>query len=164
MYSVLIPILLGIIQFKKLNSYLLLLFLLLLFSSTSDFLIFFINESRIFVWPIFLLSQYILLTLIFIRNNRNLQFRKSIIFSITIFLIYSFLYIFTLKEHSHLFPNLMTITLFAFLIISITSFIEIYNNVEHENLKGLLDREKAEKGQLADQVSQSQQTIAELQQ
>jgi chemotaxis protein MotB len=36
-------------------------------------------------------------------------------------------------------------------------------NVEHENLKGLLDREKAEKGQLADQVSQSQQTIAELQ-
>ena len=36
-------------------------------------------------------------------------------------------------------------------------------NVEHENLKGLLDRERSEKGQLADQVSQSQQTIAELQ-
>lgn len=36
-------------------------------------------------------------------------------------------------------------------------------NVEHENLKGLLGRERSEKGQLADQVSQSQQTIAELQ-
>ena len=36
-------------------------------------------------------------------------------------------------------------------------------NVEHENLKGLLSREKLEKGQLADQVSQSQQMIADLQ-
>ncbi|MFZ0033875.1 MAG: OmpA family protein [Sedimentisphaerales bacterium] len=36
-------------------------------------------------------------------------------------------------------------------------------NVEHENLKGLLEREKTEKGQLTEQVSQSQQTIEELQ-
>ena len=36
-------------------------------------------------------------------------------------------------------------------------------NVEHENLKGLIARERAEKGQLADQVSASQQTIADLQ-
>lgn len=36
-------------------------------------------------------------------------------------------------------------------------------NVEHENLKGLLEREKAEKGQLNEQVSQSRQTIEELQ-
>jgi chemotaxis protein MotB len=36
-------------------------------------------------------------------------------------------------------------------------------NVEHENLKGLLDRERTEKGQLADQVTQGQQTIDELQ-
>ena len=36
-------------------------------------------------------------------------------------------------------------------------------NVEHQNLKGLLERERAERGQLADQVSQGQQTIEELQ-
>ncbi len=36
-------------------------------------------------------------------------------------------------------------------------------NVEHENLKGLLERERAEKGQLNEQVSQSRQTIEELQ-
>jgi chemotaxis protein MotB len=36
-------------------------------------------------------------------------------------------------------------------------------NVENENLKGLLERERAEKGQLSEQVSQSQQTIEELQ-
>jgi chemotaxis protein MotB len=36
-------------------------------------------------------------------------------------------------------------------------------NVEHENLKGLLDRERSEKGLLADQVTQGQQTIEELQ-
>jgi chemotaxis protein MotB len=36
-------------------------------------------------------------------------------------------------------------------------------NVEHENLKGLLERERAEKGQLTEEVSQKQQTIEELQ-
>ncbi|RKY23015.1 MAG: hypothetical protein DRP62_06745 [Planctomycetota bacterium] len=36
-------------------------------------------------------------------------------------------------------------------------------NVEHQNLRGLLERERAEKGQLASQVTQSQQTIEELQ-
>ena len=36
-------------------------------------------------------------------------------------------------------------------------------NVEHQNTMGLLDREKTEKGQLAEQVAQGQQTIEELQ-
>ncbi len=36
-------------------------------------------------------------------------------------------------------------------------------SVEHENLKGLIDRERSEKGLLADQVTQGQQTIEELQ-
>jgi chemotaxis protein MotB len=37
-------------------------------------------------------------------------------------------------------------------------------NVEHQNLKGLLERERAEKGQLSDQLARDQQTIADLQQ
>jgi chemotaxis protein MotB len=36
-------------------------------------------------------------------------------------------------------------------------------SVEHENLKGLLEKERSEKGLLADQVTQGQQTIEELQ-
>jgi len=36
-------------------------------------------------------------------------------------------------------------------------------SVEHENLKGLLDRERSEKGQLANRISQDQMTIEELQ-
>ena len=36
-------------------------------------------------------------------------------------------------------------------------------SVEHENLRGLLERERAEKGQLTDRISQDQQTIEELQ-
>jgi len=36
-------------------------------------------------------------------------------------------------------------------------------NVEHENIKGLLERERGEKGQLADRISQDQMTIEELQ-
>jgi len=36
-------------------------------------------------------------------------------------------------------------------------------NVEHQNLKGLLERERAEKGQFADQMAKDQQTIADLQ-
>lgn len=134
MYSVLIPISLGIVQFKKLNSYLLLLFLLIIFSPIPDFLVFYKIEAEKFICPLFIISQYILLALIFIGNNQNPQFRKSIRYSIPIFFIYSFLYIFILEEHSHLFPNLMTVTLFAFLIISITSLIKIYNNTEFENL------------------------------
>ena len=56
-------------------------------------------------------------------------------------------------------------------IISVTLFSGCTNwkkkyealNVEHQNLKGLFEREKAEKGQLSDQVLQGQQTIEELQ-
>jgi len=36
-------------------------------------------------------------------------------------------------------------------------------SVENENLKGLLERERSEKGQLADRISQDQMTIEELQ-
>ncbi len=36
-------------------------------------------------------------------------------------------------------------------------------NVEHQNLKGLLERERAEKGQFTDQMAKDQQTIADLQ-
>jgi len=36
-------------------------------------------------------------------------------------------------------------------------------NVEHQNTLGLLERERAEKGQLADRIIQGQQTIEELQ-
>ncbi|MGD9110684.1 MAG: OmpA family protein [Phycisphaerales bacterium] len=36
-------------------------------------------------------------------------------------------------------------------------------NVQYQNLKGLLERERAEKGQLAGQVAQDQQTIEDLQ-
>ncbi len=36
-------------------------------------------------------------------------------------------------------------------------------NVEHQNLKGLYERQTAERGQLAEQVSHDQQTIEELQ-
>jgi len=36
-------------------------------------------------------------------------------------------------------------------------------NVKHENLKGLLEREQAEKGRLAEEIAQRQQAIAELQ-
>jgi chemotaxis protein MotB len=36
-------------------------------------------------------------------------------------------------------------------------------NVEHQNTVGLLERERAEKGQIAEQYSQSQQTLEELQ-
>ena len=35
-------------------------------------------------------------------------------------------------------------------------------SVEHENLKGLLTRERSEKGMLADELTQGQQTIGEL--
>jgi chemotaxis protein MotB len=48
---------------------------------------------------------------------------------------------------------------------SCTDWKKKYNslNVEHENLKGLYEKERTEKGQLNAEVSQKQQTIEELQ-
>ena len=59
---------------------------------------------------------------------------------------------------------LSCLTLF-FLLPGCTNWKKKYEglNVENENVKGLLDRERTEKGQLAEQVTQNQQTIDELQ-
>jgi chemotaxis protein MotB len=66
--------------------------------------------------------------------------------------------------------NKKTITLLLCLVSAVflpscTNWEKKYKslNVEHENMKGLLERESAEKGQLTEQVSQNQQTIEELQ-
>jgi chemotaxis protein MotB len=57
--------------------------------------------------------------------------------------------------------GLLSIVLFA----GCTNWQKKYEalNVEHQNLKGLLDRERAEKGQMSDQLAKDQQTIADLQ-
>ncbi len=59
---------------------------------------------------------------------------------------------------------LSCLTLF-FLLPGCTNWKKKYEglNVENENTRGLLDRERTEKGQLAEQVTQNQQTIDELQ-
>ena len=53
----------------------------------------------------------------------------------------------------------------VFSLTGCTDWEKKYNalNVEHQNLKGLLERERSEKTQLADQLSQGNKTIAELQ-
>lgn len=55
--------------------------------------------------------------------------------------------------------------IFALLLPGCTDWKKKYNalNVEHQNALGLLERERMEKGQLAQQVSQERQTIEELQ-
>ena len=61
------------------------------------------------------------------------------------------------------------ILLICFILISLlsgcTNWKKKYEalNVEHQNTLGLLDCERAKKGQLAGQVSQGPQTIEELQ-
>jgi len=60
----------------------------------------------------------------------------------------------------------LVICLVSFTILSgCTNWEEKYKalNVEHENLRGLFERERSEKGQLADRISQDQETINELQ-
>jgi len=51
------------------------------------------------------------------------------------------------------------------LLTGCTNWQEKYKalSVEHENLKGLFERERSEKGELADRISQDQETINELQ-
>ncbi|MDD5458950.1 MAG: OmpA family protein [Phycisphaerae bacterium] len=62
--------------------------------------------------------------------------------------------------------TILLVTVLSLVMLSgCTDWKKKYNalNVEHQNLKGLLDRERAEKGQLAEQYSLSQQTIEDLQ-
>jgi len=66
--------------------------------------------------------------------------------------------------------NKKTIALLICLVVlallpGCTNWEKKYNalSVEHENLKGLLERERSEKGQLVDRISQDQMTIEELQ-
>ena len=59
----------------------------------------------------------------------------------------------------------LIVCLVSFTLLSgCTNWEERYRalSVEHENLKGLFERERAEKGQLADRISQDQRTIDEL--
>ena len=61
---------------------------------------------------------------------------------------------------------IMLISILSLLLSSgCTNWKKKYNslNVEHQNLKGLLERERSEKGQLADEFAKGQQTIEELQ-
>ncbi|MBN1796021.1 MAG: OmpA family protein [Sedimentisphaerales bacterium] len=60
---------------------------------------------------------------------------------------------------------LILIAVVVMFLSGCTDWKKKYNalNVEYQNLKGLLERERAEKGQLAGQVAQGQQTIEELQ-
>ncbi|MGD8500568.1 MAG: OmpA family protein, partial [Phycisphaerales bacterium] len=67
-------------------------------------------------------------------------------------------------------PNKKTIALLSCFVLSTllpgcTNWEKKYEalSVEHENLKGLLERERSEKDMLAGQVTQGQQTIEELQ-
>jgi len=60
----------------------------------------------------------------------------------------------------------LIVCLVSFTLLSgCTNYEERYRalSVEHENLRGLFERERAEKGQLADRISQDQRTIDELQ-
>jgi len=60
---------------------------------------------------------------------------------------------------------LYVVLMSTFLLQGCTNWKKKYQNldVEHQNLKGLYERAQAEKGQLSEQVSQSQMTIDELQ-
>ena len=65
------------------------------------------------------------------------------------------------------FKSLLLICLVSIFIVSgCTNWKKKYEalNVEHQNTLGLLERERAEKGQLTDQLTQDQQTIEQLQQ
>jgi chemotaxis protein MotB len=60
----------------------------------------------------------------------------------------------------------LVICLVLFTVLSgCTNWEEKYKalNVEHENLRGLFELERSEKGELADRISQDQETINELQ-
>jgi hypothetical protein len=129
-----IPIVLGIIQFSFYRRILILPFLIVVSSFLSDFLSYNFPQVRLYVWPVFITIQFILLSLIYRAHSIKSQIKPKFIYSIIVFLAYAIIYEFYLKANFENVPNLMTISVFVFIILSIRSFIEIYNTVTVDNL------------------------------
>lgn len=124
----------GIIQFLFFRKILTLPFLIVLSSFLSDFLSYNFPQLRLYVWPGFIITQFILLSLIYRSHSSRFRIRQKITYLIIVFSAYAITYEFYLKASFENVPNLMTVSVFVFIILSISSFIEIYNTVNVDNL------------------------------
>lgn len=133
-YSVLVPIILGIIQIKNLNRYLLALLALVIFSGLSDWVVMVDFGYRDIAWPTYRILQFLLVSTIFLSVTSS-PFNRRLVYSfLGVFIIYFPFHFFFFKDPATLFPNLKIIAVFLYMILSISFFLEIYNEVKFDNL------------------------------
>ncbi len=119
MFSVLIPIFMGIFQLKRIPNYLILIFILISISCISDFATWQYPESRIIIWPLYITTQYIILILVFITVI-DVRSIKNVLYGVLASLfIYTLIYHIYLKNADTHYPDLRLIQSFVFIFLSL---------------------------------------------
>lgn len=134
MYSVFIPILLGIIQLKRTKNFLISLFVLVSFSCISDFVTWYNHNWREFMWIMYEIVEFTTLILIFISVIDVKAIKLLLIGLLTSFFIYSFIYHTYLIHIDSVYPDLRLISSFVFILIPLYYFYYIHTNTPTLNL------------------------------
>lgn len=134
MYSVFIPILMGIIQLKRTNSYLILLLLLVFFSCLADFITFSNYALRPTIHAAYSIVQYFLIFLIFVSQTKTNALKRTFLILFLLLISYTLLYHLYLEEATITLPNIQTVTTFTVIALCLLFLSEIYTDVSYPNL------------------------------
>lgn len=124
----------GIFQLKHAKLSLKLLFLVIFTSFLSDFIVTFFPNIREIVWPLFTISQFTLLALIYKTEISFIFVNKILILILLCFYSYAIIYFYYFDKTYPFFPNLRTISSLFFLLISLFYFYYIYDRLLTYNI------------------------------
>jgi len=137
MCSVFIPIILGIMQFKKSEKYLIVLFVLVSVSCIADLTTWHFTASRELMWSVFNMLESIAIVLIFkdIISIKSVKSIKIILLSVlAFFLLYTLIYHSYLINLNYIFPDIRLIQSCIFILISIYYFYYVMTYLPTDNL------------------------------
>lgn len=133
-YSVFVPILLGMIQLRKTNNYLVLLFILVVFSFLIDFITLYNPSLRTFLYTTYDILQYVIILFIFLSQSKIKIIRKAYFSVFSILIIYSLIFLFYDSIFNFRIPDLQTVSMFAIILASLLFYINIYETLPDSNL------------------------------
>lgn len=134
MYSVFIPFFFGIMQIRRTNSYLILLFLLVSCSGLADFIVH-INYAWIpIVHAIFDVVQYTIIFLIFISQTKSIPLKKLLLSFLILLIVYTLTYHLFIDGSTIALLNSQTVSTFAIIASSLLFINRIPLDIPSSNL------------------------------
>ncbi len=128
MYSVIIPILMGIIRLKRLHKPFILIFIYVIISFLSDFGGNLFTDHIDKIHRFFRISQFILVFLTFYIGARTSRLKNLIGLVFLIFCLIAFANAFIAKDQGIFGYNFRTISTIGLIILSIISLIDLYQS------------------------------------